>query len=188
LPLKLWIDGNKFFALIDPIGFVGKRRKPIQAKRFGIDNGDRAVVTSAYAPKLEQSILTKQPIIDTLVIPKDCTPNYDPASPKKEIMLKTVVGTIQIKLSNFVRQGIAKYPRNLTILIADFNVDYPSTYVRVEGINEVYSVTLHDFENYDSDQFEREGEYPFGEVYNKSKELLAKIHKHGIRREITITP
>jgi hypothetical protein len=76
----------------------------------------------------------------------------------------------------------------VTLIIADFNIDYPYTYIMVEPVNEVYRVTLHDPQNYDSDEYEREGEYPFGEEYSVSKELLEKIHKHGIIRKITLTP
>jgi hypothetical protein len=123
---------------------------------------------------------------DILEMPADCTPHYDPTTPKKELMLSTVIKTVQYRLEDFARMGIAKYPRELTLIIADFNIDYPMTYVLVEQTNKVYTITLHDFQDYESDEYERMGEYPFGERYKPAKSLIEKIRKHGIRKKIAL--
>jgi len=188
LPLKLFIEGETFYARIDPIGFFGKNKQPMRANRIGIVRSDQAVVVTNSKAGMDELFATKPIIKDTITIPANCTPHYDPTTPKKELMLRAVISTMQKRLSEFVKIGVAKYPRELTLIIADFNIDYPSTYILVKQTKELYSVTLHDPQNYDSDEYEQSGEYPFGGVYNKSKSLLAKIRKHGITRKIVLAP
>lgn len=188
LPFKLVVEGEKFYARVAPVGFIGKGQQPMMAERIGIVRGERAVVVTNSEPNMDKIFSTYPLIENTLTIPTDCTPKYDPMTPKKELMIKTIVNTMQKTLSRWVRTGIAKYPQKLNLIIADFNIDYPQTYVLVEQTKKVYRVTLHDFENYDSDEYEREGIYPFGEQYNVSEELLIKIRKHGIIRKVTLTP
>ncbi len=127
---------------------------------------------------------------DTLTVPADCTPRYDPATPKKELMVKTVESTMQKLLNHYASRGLAKYPKEVKIIIADFNMDYPFTYVIVEPVREVYRITLHDWDNYDSDEYERDEEYPTGEATMKSisDEGLAEMRNHGIIRKIAIGP
>lgn len=133
-------------------------------------------------------------IKDALTVPTDCTPRYDPSTLQKERMVDTIVSTLQNQLSSLVRSGAAKYPKEVKLIIADFNVDYPETYVLVEPANnfagDLYTVTLHDPKDYDSGEYERDGEYPLGQKTVKPylKPLLKKIRKHGIAKKITITP
>lgn len=126
---------------------------------------------------------------DTLRVPSDCTPRYDPPTLKKELMVKTVVSTMKMLLNHYASKGIAKYPPEVKIIIADFNTDYPFTYVLVEPVKEVYRITLHDWNNYDSDEYERAGEYPTGEASMDaiSDSGLSEIRSHGIVRTIAIT-
>ncbi len=189
LPLKLLIEGETFYARIDPIGFFGKNKQPMRAERIGIVRSDQAVVVanSMYG-SMDELFATKPIIKDTITIPTDCTPHYDPPTPQKELMLQTVISTMQKQLSDFVRLGIWKYKGEVTLIISDFNIDYPSAYILVEQTKDVFSVTLHDPQNYDSEEYEQTGEYPFGQVYNTSKSLLIKIRKHGIVRKIVLTP
>ncbi len=134
----------------------------------------------------------KDVIKETLVTPTDCTPNYDPPTRQKERMVKTVVSTMQKELSWLVRAGFVKFQKEATILIADFNVDYLWTHILVDRPREryMYTVTLHDSQDYDSDWYEREGQYPFKSIRIEPghKNLLAKIRKHGIVRKIILTP
>lgn len=198
LPMRIRIEDESFRIWINDLRVT---KKAHMAGYFvgRLRNGRAAIIHSeAYNINLTPSVPgyvenkplfdAKDVIEDTLILPSDCTPRYDPISPQKELMLRTVVSTVQKTLSSWVKEGIAKYPREVTLIIADFNVDYPSTYILVKPINKVYSVTLHDPQDYESDEYERSGEYPFGEVYNKSKSLLAKIRKHGIVRKIVLTP
>ncbi len=131
---------------------------------------------------------------DTLTIPVDCAPRYDPPTPKKELMVKTVISTMRKLLNNFASGGIAKYPKEVKLIIADFNMDYPFTYVIVEPVKEVYIIRLHDWDNYDSDEYERDGDYPIGAATMKSisdrglSEIYNEMRSHGIVRKIAIAP
>ena len=66
------------------------------------------------------------------------------------------------------------------LIIADFNIDYPYTYVIVEPDLKDFLVTLHDIQDYDSEAFEREGSYPFNVLYEISDQIEKKIREHGI--------
>ena len=105
-------------------------------------------------------------------------------------MVKTVVSTMQKLLNNYASRGLAKYPKEVKIIIADFNMDYPFTYVIVEPVKEVYMITLHDWDNYDSDEYERDGYYLNGEATMKSipDRGLTEMRRHGIVRKINISP
>ena len=195
-PMKIDIDKNNFQIWINDLK-VNKRAHVAGFFTGRLRNGEAAVIGhEAYNIKLTPPVIgyienkamfdSKDVIEDTLTVPSDCTPHYDPTTPKKELMLRTVISTVQKELSSWVRQGIAKYPREITVIIADFNVDYSYTYVLVKQTNDVFSVALHDFQEYDSDEYERDGEYPFGTIYNTSKSLLEEIRKHGIVRKIKV--
>jgi hypothetical protein len=197
VPLEVKIEGDKFLIWSKDLKF--KDLKNMEGYYWGqMSKGKVAIIRSELYPK--DSTPTNQQvkyrhqfesiriIKDTLIMPANCTPQYDPMTAHKELMINTVAGTVQKQMSETVRLGISKYPMEVTLIIADFNIDYPYTYILVEPVNKVYSVTLHDPQDYDSDEYEREGEYPFGEEYSVSKELLEKIKKHGIIRKIILTP
>jgi hypothetical protein len=188
LPLKIKIEGTKFYAQLQDVGDLGKRS--VSLYQIGLVRAESAVVTHNFERGLEKRFLDTPVISDVLTIPTDCTPRYDPPAPQKERMLQTVVSTLKKQLSSFVRAGVWKYPSGVRLTIADFNVDYPSTYILVEPPGHLYSVTLHNPQDYDSDLYERQGEYPFGEIRVRPhhRPLLAKIRKHGIVRKITLTP
>jgi len=202
LPYEIKADGKRFIAWIKGVEFHrGNRIDQFLTGR--VSNDSAAIILSeGYNADLRPPVpghaenrsrfKGSQVITDTLTIPTDCTPRYDSPTPQKERMLRAVVTTMEKRLSSFVRTGAAQYPKEVTLIIADFNVDYPSTYILVDLPGELYtySVTLHDPQDYDSDQYEREGEYPFGNIRIKPehKELLAKIRKHGIVRKIILAP
>lgn len=197
LPMRIKSDDNTFRIWINNLEVT--KESHMAGYFIGrIRNGHAAIISrEAYninlTPPVPGYVKNKKlfehdsVIEDVLIMPSDCSPHYDQPTPQKELMLQTAVSTMQKRLSEFAKMGIAKYPKELTLIIADFNIDYPSTYILVDQTKEVYSVTLHDPQNYDSDEYERSGEYPFGELYNKSKTLLEKIRKHGIVRKIVLT-
>jgi len=129
-----------------------------------------------------------QVITDAVTLPTDCAPQYDPPTPEKERMLRTVVDTIQWQLEEFVRLGVASYPRALTLIVANFNVDYPSTYVLVESPRELFKVDLQHPQHFD-DVKSYKYLYPVGEIPIEPhhEDLLVKIHKHGIVRTPVLT-
>ena len=199
LPLDIKIQQERFLAWIDDL----KVAQGVRMSGFFIgrvkDGKGVALLDRGYnvdvSPQVPGYAEDRRHFVggtmkDTLTIPTDCTPRYDPPTPQKERKLQTVVTTMQKQLSSFVRIGAAKYPREITLIIADFNIDYPRTYVLVKPPGELYTVTLHNRQDYDDDLYEREGEYPLGSlrVTPHLKDLLAKIHKHGIIRKIVLTP
>lgn len=208
LPYKIKADGKMFMAWIEGIEIF--RGDPIDQFLIGrLKNDSPAVILSeGYNANLTpplRSLLenrsrfaTNQATInESITIPQDCTPRYDRSTPQKELMLRTIVATMEKRLSFFVKAGLAKYPQELTLIIGNFNVDYPSTYVLVEPSDqtngfdaELYDLTLHDAQDYDSDRFERQGEYPLGEVRIRpeQKQLLQKIRERGIKQKIALSP
>ncbi len=189
LPLKIKIEGNKFYAKLEKLGMSpgGHITQLYQIGLLKTAKTGGAVVTHNFERDIDNRFIDKSVINDTFTIPSDCTPRFDTTTPQKELMLRTIVSTMKNQLGDFVKLGIWKYQGEVTLIIADFNIDYPETYILVEPMKKVYGVRFHDPENYDSDEYEREGEYPFGEEYSISKELLAKIRKHGIIQKITLT-
>lgn len=197
LPLQVKINQRRFLAWVEDIE-ASPRIQVIGFYTGRLKDGRGAVISmSGHNAKLsppdrtEYEAVAGDPIADTLTVPTDCTPTYDPITPQKERMLETVVSTLRIRLSSFVRNGVAKYPKEVTLTIADFNVDYFETYILVDPPNdlagELYTVNLHDPTNYDGDEYERDGEYPFG-VRRLSERLVEKIRRHGIIRKIRLDP
>lgn len=129
------------------------------------------------------------PIIKTsMIVPEDCTPRYDPMTPRKEVLIDAIVTTVQKMLRRYAIEGRRVYPDRMTLLIANFNLDYQSTFVIGEPIKAVYTVTLHDEHDYQGDEYGRDGEVLTGERTMSvfSKETLREVRRHGIVREITI--
>lgn len=129
------------------------------------------------------------PIIKaSMIVPKDCTPRYDPMTPRKEILIDDIVATFQRMLRRYAAEGLEKYPDKVTLVIADFNLDYQFTFVIIEPVKEVYSVTLHDWDDYQGDRYGRDGGVLTGERTMNvfSRETLREVKRHAIRREIRI--
>jgi hypothetical protein len=194
LKLEVKLEGEKFFVWINDLEIT--KANHMAGFYIGkIKNGQGAIINGeAYSINLTPPVPgysknrplfeTGHVIKDTLTIPTDCTPKYDPASPRKERMLQTIVNSMKDTFSRWVKTDIAKFPRELTLIIADFNIDYPETYVLVEPMNEFFRVTLHDPQNYDKD----EEEYMFGEEHRMPKSIQEKVRKHGIIRKIVLDP
>jgi hypothetical protein len=187
LPTKIKIEGNKFYAKIKDVGKYGKPY--VSAYQVGLLKTAKtggAVVTHNFEIGMDKDLFFKGESVvdDVLTIPTDCTPKYDPMTPKKERMIKTIVNSMKDTFSRWVKTDIAKFPRELTLIIADFNIDYPQIYVLVEPMNEFFRVTLHDPQNYDKD----DDEYMFGEEHRMPKSIQEKVRKHGIIRKIVLDP
>lgn len=188
VPFRLVMRGDAFYVWLKPIGFVGPRHDPAEAKLVGTDRGGRAVVVSNSAYEWETVFSEGTTIEGSVTIPRDCTPRYAPWSPLKERMVATVVSTMERGLNRL--RGVGdRYPREVELVIADFNVEYPSTYVLVEPANQLFMLTLHDPQDYGSGQYERDGEYPFSYLVVKPHlaELLNKIRRYAIRRHIVLS-
>ncbi len=200
LSLDVRTDSARFYAWVHDI--TNEPRNRISVFLMGsIGEGQTAVaLLTGYNEDLgaripgytrDRRYFTETPVIgDTLTIPTDCTPRFDPPTPRKDRMLGTVLTTLERFLRSLARAGIWKGPHEATLTIADFNVDYPVTYVLVEPPGELYIVRLHNPQNYESDEYERNGEYPIGEILGEAQlnDLLPKVRKHGVIRKLVITP
>ncbi|MFZ0929599.1 MAG: hypothetical protein WAN11_13425 [Syntrophobacteraceae bacterium] len=119
----------------------------------------------------------------SVIMPIDCTPHYDVTSPKKEMMIDSIISTVKYILS-IPREGReASRIQEVTLTIADFNIDYPYTYVLVEPIGEVFTLALHDPKNYDS-VVDGHTIYRWVESYRTPDTTIEKIREHGIVKKI----
>jgi len=198
LPLKITIQETQFWAWIKELQVIKRARMDFFF--LGRLKDGKAVV--AYPWGYNVALLPQSPhyladrrrfesgpvLTTTLTLPTDCTPQYDPPTPQKERMLEAIVNTMQQKLSRWVKQGIAKYPREVTLTIANFNVDSPWTYVLIKSSRKLYTVTLHDLDDDDPEQAGQEYFIKDFSIRPIDKPLLAKIRKHGITRKIVLTP
>jgi len=210
LPLRVKVEGGKFFAWIEAAEvsqgdqvdlFIVGRLKGDSAAVVFREGYNVRLMSSAPGYNKNRSIFDSADVIrDTITIPNDCVPRYDVSNSQKERMLNTVVSTMEKHLSWLVRERRANFSRDVTLIIANFNVDYPETWVLVEPSDsqqfssskpaDLYSVTLHDPQDYDSDKYEVQGEYPSAYVPIKPyhKAIIDKVRKHGIVRKIVFKP
>jgi hypothetical protein len=202
LPLEVKFEGKKFYVWIVDLTDA----KNIRTSYFyeGLIKDRKAIVIfvtghnmaskRSPTPQLlaERRKFEDGAIKEKFTTPTHCFLDIDPLTPEKTRMIETVVSTMQKQLGAYRRQGIESYPSEVSIIIADFNVDYPYTYVLVNkpGSSELDVVTLHDYDDWESDKYERDGAYPLvnRRIGPEHKELLAKIQKNGIARKIIITP
>ena len=185
LTMKILIfDEERFYSVVEDAlylyGIV------ISSYQVGLLRPDSAVVTHNFEMDMRRRLAEEPVITTTLTVPPDCTPRYDPPTPRKKLMLRTIVNTIYKTTRNWREKGLVDYPCELTLIIADFNIDYLYTYILVEETNDLFKVTLHNPRDYDSDEYERSGWYPRGMVHVKPKSLLEKVRRHGIKKEINI--
>jgi hypothetical protein len=119
-------------------------------------------------------------------IPADCTPHFLPETPLKTQMLDLVTSSIAKELQVFNKyNGVgAHYSGGIRIVIANFNTDYPETYVTIPSIGLVFTVTLHasiaPLADLPTDGYE------MVEIYGEENKARAneKIQKYGIDREV----
>ncbi len=200
LSLEVKIDGDRFSAWVHEVMVEPRVRASVflmgSLRKGKVGVGLRRGYNEYLAPRFptytkDRSHFSQGPVSRTAVtIPEDCTPHYDPVTPEKDRMLSTIVTTVQRFLSSLVRAGIWVGNRNVTLTIAAFDVDYPHTYILVEPPGDLYTVALHDPQDYSNDEYECSGEYPIGEVLAESErqDLLPKIRKHGVTRQVVISP
>jgi hypothetical protein len=194
VPVKIKVDGERVRARIDNVLVYRKFRTSLVLD--GIREGARvsAAITKGYEPRSappEERREFEHGVIDTVVsLPKDCTPRFDPSTPRKEQVVATVIETIR----NFLLSGYLfgeRLPREVTITIANFNLDYPKTFVLVEPGRKVYSVTLHDPSDYGNTEYWRREEYRIGPVYGRwqTEYYIRKIRAHAlVKKSVFVRP
>jgi hypothetical protein len=186
IPFRLVVSGDAFYMSVKPILFSGPQRQPFEKRLVGTHHRGQPIVVSGSAYEWDAVFADSKPIEGHVTIPRDCTPRYAAWSPLKERVMATVVSTMELRLKTEAKGPV---PREVELLIADFNVEYPSTYVLVERPKQqLFMLTLHNPQDYGSDEYERSGDYPLTHIVIQSRhaELLQKIRKHAIKRRIVL--
>jgi hypothetical protein len=205
LSFKLLITGNEFYALIEGLTIRADGER-WTALYVGADGGPRALVIKNFGfPQAQfQERLDTLDLGDvarefsagdardeTLTIPTDCTPRYDPPTPEKQHMLDAVVRTMQREVTVYSPPRTPAElgnPKTVTFIIGDFNVDYPWVYVFVEQPEAVYELALHDPDGRDEAAYQSRSEYLYRTIESKSERdrLIPKIRAQGITRTIVL--
>lgn len=134
--------------------------------------------SKVFSGRTEAALLTE---------PTDCTPRFED-TPLKRRILKGVEQTVIQQLTGFNKHAGAQYSRQLEIVIADFNFDYPETLVWVPDEEEIFTVALHNASNPLDDTSLNDDHYPFGQIYDRAEiqALKDRILLHGIHRKIRL--
>jgi hypothetical protein len=216
LAVNAIIDRDWFYARIEKLRpGLGPEAEPWTGLYEGTLNsqGARVVTNSAspeskfwdegvvgtFKPWLRQWFAERPTISLDVIIPADCSPRYDPPSAEKDRMMANVVASVQRALEGFAARragGFPPYPNQVHVLIADFNIDYPNTYVLIEEPLEFYSVALHEPNGTDEKAYQREGNYIAGsaitgtlseeDIRAEEARLAGLIRAHGIPRTIVL--
>jgi hypothetical protein len=194
LPLQVKIYNGHFVAFVKRLSsFQGE---PVSYYYKGLLESSKAIVTNVQAPNDRLNLSPpdfwvnvpappKTVFTDTvLTLPSTCPSSLEPSNPTKQKMVETVFKTVYWLLK---RDKISGSP--WTIFVADFNVDYPGTYVLIEGNqsrNLIY-VNLHDPKDWESKEY-LSGPYLYVErrIYPNYKDWFSKIRKHAIIRKINL--
>lgn len=181
-PLKITIADDHFYAHLE----FGSGRLRTRLDYWGVDTGQRASIRGNYLSDFEEK-LQHNPIDTTITIPTDCTPKYDPPTPEKRHMIETVVRSIREDLTQYRDLGITRYPKEVTLVIANFNVDDLDTYVLVLPQKDVYLVKLHD-PDWEDDAAYQERAYFARDIPNAEhrRALIPKIREQGIIRKVRL--
>lgn len=141
--------------------------------------------------KLIQPFKAGGVVADTIVIPTDWKPVFDPFTPQKERMLKGIVISLEKQISWDLSHLYPSkpLPRKLKLIIYNFNFDSWYTYALLEPSNDLwYSIELHDIDNHYEDEYEENGEYGCitGGLETIPGGWKSTIMKYGIVREIDL--
>jgi len=179
-PLTIAVEGDRFYARIK----FRPNHLPSHSDYWGIDDGQRASIRGNYLRDLDEKLRTNW-IETEITVPKDCTPHYDPETPEKRRMIETIVRSTQQDLSQWRNQGIRPYSKQVSLIIADFNVDDLYTYVLVVPQRDVLEVALHDPTWKDDAGYQQQG-YISGTISDKHqrRQLVSKIQRHCVTREV----
>lgn len=179
-------DGQAAVILREAFGTGYIPPKP-KKKKGTYESGGPAIIGPGLPEERKAIFETGRVISTDISVPIDCTPHFDPPTKEKGLMVATIVKTMRSFLARSFSNGSLNSTR-VKLMIANFNVDYPSTYVLIEPSNKVWVVALHDLQDYYSHTFEKVGAYPANEVLEPSavEVLIPRIKKNSIVKEIDI--
>ncbi len=190
LSLAVSKDEKKFYVWGDDLQYSIELHHPsLTDNYYGAYSNHMAAIIGmggpfAIAPKRLVSVSAEK---FDFTIPRQCVMTFPPSS-EKTAMVNAIVNTMTDFVEQVNREEQFQYPSPLHIVIANFDVNYPRTFVYIEETHEVYALTLHDITNYFGDTFLKEG-YPFSLInyFSRSNPFVRKILKYGIHKEINIS-
>lgn len=200
LSLTFSKDEGKFYIWGDDLQYSIELHHPRMADLYygtysdhriaitGVDGANTAVKNiMQWLMRRKQKFFSGQIKKFDYTIPKQCVMSFPP-SPEKTAMLNTIVNTMTDFVKQVDQRTQFQYPTPLHIVIANFDVDYPRTFVYIPETREVYNLTLHDITNYFGDTFLKDG-YPLSLVnyFSKDSPFVKKILKYGIYKTIDIS-
>lgn len=191
LSAKILVDGVHFYVRVNAVTLEGPNRRPLSIDRIGVILPRGPVVTMNYDPGMDS--IMREAHQTQITIPTDCTPHFDPTTPRKRRMIDAIENTVRHEIAENIRVLGLKYPSPQTLTVADFNIDYPQTRAILEpGFRtpgELFEVSLHDPLNWDDSSVEHGlGTYATNEkrIRLDMQPMVEKIRRHGIVRKIQI--
>jgi len=138
----------------------------------------------------QQKSLVFAPGSETLElhVPKNCTPKFSKTTELKQEIISAILASIENELATLNRYAGSNCPNQLSIIIADFNTDYPEALVLIPKTREVFWVALFDTSDPQSNAFLRNMAYL---VYQENdfsvvNRLIPKILKYGFAYNINL--
>jgi len=121
-------------------------------------------------------------------IPSNCEPMFDPKTNAKSQMMSAVVSSIRHQFGDFNENSGTHYPRQLKVIIGNFNIDYPATWIYIDATREVFMVNFSSEESSVAPNNYRNWEYVLQQVDNPDSvfELSKKIRREGISLVVTL--
>lgn len=189
---------DRFFLWSDDLyAPIGPKHDRLAAIYYGASNGEDSEIENVdvynvarqnalswvgQATARFHSKSTENFVID---IPSKCAMEFPP-SEEKTGMVNAIVNTMSSFVVQVNKTEHYHYPIPLKIVIANFNVTYPRTFVYIETTGEIYSVELHNPDNYFDDTDLKHKLYPFNIVgtFHENNSFVRKIIKNGLPKEI----
>lgn len=199
LTLSINKNERKFYFWGDELQYAAELNQPPLADLYyGVYSKNLAVITGSdianttaanvmkWLMQRKDRYFSGQITKVDFTIPSDCVMNFPPSKEKTE-MVDAIVKTMASFVEQVNREEQFEYPTPLHVVIANFDVNYPRTFVYIEETNEVYALALHDITNYFGDTFLKEG-YPFNLVnyFDKNSPFVKKIMRYGINKTINV--
>jgi hypothetical protein len=118
----------------------------------------------------------------------NCTPESDSEPNLRHRIFRAIESTMSHQLSLFNKLAGRHFPQKSQIVIGDFDLDYPSTFVLIKNTNEVWNVSLYDSVHPLSDADLNAGWFPSQQIYDpgETSALQDKIIKYGTVRDIVL--
>lgn len=192
-------DKGKFYLWSDSVAApIGPHRDRFAYIYYGMLSGNDAGIANtegynesvvghlSWVQQETARFSSKQVEKIAIDIPRDCVMSF-PSSNEKTSKLNAVVSTLNYLVSEANHSASSPtYIVPLTAVVANFDTYYPSTLVYIEETGEVYSIGLHNSDNYFDDSDLRGNLLPdIVGHFRSDNSLVKKIKKYGITVQVT---